>query len=378
MKEVRILHCADLHIGAHERFLGTAAKKRRVETLLTFERILQTARENQVDLLLIAGDLFDSNTVENEWVDRIFEGFASIPEIQIVFAAGNHDPLDAQSPFLNRELPENVHLLGKTDTLLSFENLHTRVWGRSFAEVYLSGQERFSLPVENDDTINIMVQHGELLGGAGGNYNTITPEFIRTSGMDYIALGHIHKRSEPEKLGGTHYAYCGCPEGQGFDETGEKGVYLGIVRKGEVDLTFIPLCKRRHERVDIDLSSCESATAITDFILATLHNTYGEDYAENLYRITLLGALPEEWNFSTAEISARLNEKLYFAKVLSRTEVAADLERLATEPSLKGIFTRKMLAAISSADEAEKPQLRAALQLGLRAFRGEIDDFDFE
>lgn len=378
MREVRILHCADLHIGALERFLGTAAKKRRVETLLTFERILETARDHQVDLLLIAGDLFDSNTIESEWVDRVFEGFSSIPDVQIVFAAGNHDPLDAQSPFVTRELPENVHVLGKTDTVLTFEDLHTRVWGRSFAEVYLSGQERFSLAVEDDDTLNIMVQHGEFAGSMGGNYNTITPEFIRTSGMDYVALGHIHKRSEIEKLGGTSFAYCGCPEGQGFDETGEKGVYLGVVRKNEADLTFIPLSKRRHERVDVDLSVCSSPAAFTDVILQQLADTYGEDYAENLYRITLSGALPEEWNFSTAEISARLNEKLYFAKVLNRTEVEADLESLSKEASLKGIFTRKMLAAITNAAEQDREQLRAALQLGLRAFRGEIDDFDFE
>lgn len=378
MNEIKILHCADLHIGATERFLGTAAKKRRIETLMTFERIIETAQKNEVDFLLIAGDLLDSNTVESDLIDRVFAGFEKIPETEIIFAAGNHDPLDAASPFVTRPLPEHLHVLGTADTVLDFPEKQVKVFGRSFKEVYLQGKDRFSLPVTPDgETVYLMVQHGDL-SVAASDYNGISPDFIRTSGMDYIALGHIHKRTEVQTLDGTAFAYCGCPEGQGFDETGEKGVLFGTVGKGTCDLTFLPLAKRRHERISVDLSACESATGISEHILTHLENLYGKDYAENLYHITLTGAVEESFRFSVAEISARLNDAVYFAKVKNHTTVCADLELLANEPSLKGIFVRKMSAALTAASEEEKPKLEAALQIGLQAFRGEIDDFDAE
>ena len=68
METVKILHCADLHIGAAESFLGALAKSRRAETLITFEKIISLAKEEEVKLLLIAGDLFDSNNIEESFV----------------------------------------------------------------------------------------------------------------------------------------------------------------------------------------------------------------------------------------------------------------------------------------------------------------------
>ena len=95
MKSVKVLHCADLHIGAAESSLGAKAQSRRAETLITFEKIINTAKENAVDILLIAGDLFNSNNIEKSFIDRVFECFSEIPDVKIVFSAGNHDPLNA-------------------------------------------------------------------------------------------------------------------------------------------------------------------------------------------------------------------------------------------------------------------------------------------
>ena len=103
MNSVKILHCADLHIGAAESFLGARAESRQAETLITFEKIINLAKENAINILLIAGDLFNSNNVEKSFVDRVFECFMSIPDTKIVFAAGNHDPLNAESPFKTQE-----------------------------------------------------------------------------------------------------------------------------------------------------------------------------------------------------------------------------------------------------------------------------------
>ena len=72
MNTVKILHCADIHIGAAQSFLGTLAEKRRYEVLMTFERIIDTAKENDVKIIAIAGDLFDSNNIEKSFIDAVF------------------------------------------------------------------------------------------------------------------------------------------------------------------------------------------------------------------------------------------------------------------------------------------------------------------
>ena len=160
MNSVKILHCADLHIGAAESFLGSRAKSRQAETLITFEKIINLARENYVDILLIAGDLFNSNNIDKAFTDRVFECFEHIPQTKIVFAAGNHDPLNADSPFKKYDLPENLYVLDTKDCFVEFSDLNTRVYGRSFKEVYVKGEPHFTLTPDSG-FINIMCIHGE-------------------------------------------------------------------------------------------------------------------------------------------------------------------------------------------------------------------------
>lgn len=373
MHRVKILHCADVHIGAAESFLGTGAASRRYETLLTFERIVAAAKESGTQLLLIAGDLFDSNGIEQTFFERTFEAIASAPEIKVIVACGNHDPLTADSPFKKLSLPKNLYVLGVEDDVISFDELGVRVYGKSFSEVHLKGRARFSILPPNDDKINLMVIHGDLSSDLNSDYNAITQGFIEQSGMDYIALGHVHKRTGVSLVGGSFCAYCGCPEGQGFDETDQKGVYIGEVSKGACDLKFLPISKRQHICEFVNVSDCKNSVEAAEHIAHKLEEKYGTQYGENLYKIILSGEVDENCELGITELVSRLQEKLYFVKVSDRTEIKPDLDALSGEKSLKGIFVKRMLARIETASEDEKPIIRRALTLGLRAFRGELD-----
>ncbi len=372
MNSVKILHCADIHIGAAESSLGTLAESRRAETLITFEKIINLAKENCVDILLIAGDLFNSNNIEKSFTDRVFECFNSIPNIKIVYSAGNHDPLNADSPFKKEKLPQNLFVLDTKDCFKEFSDLNTRVYGKSFKEVYMQGAHRFSLNADNN-FINLMCIHGEIRSDLGSDYNSITSDFIKSSNMDYIALGHVHKRSEIGKIGDTYVSYPGCPEGQGFDELGEKGVYIGNISKGNCNLQFVPTAKRMHLAENIDISGLSSSNEITEHILKTLKEKYSENYADNLYKIILTGAIDEGVNLSLPEIATRLNDSVYFAKLRDKTEIKLDFESLSQENTLKGIFVKNMLSKIDSAAEEEKQLLINALNIGIKAFSGEVN-----
>ncbi len=372
MNSVKILHCADIHIGAAESSLGPIAESRRAETLITFEKIIDLARASAVDILLIAGDLFNSNNIEKSFTDRVFECMESIPNIKIVYAAGNHDPLNADSPFKKYNLPKNVFALDTKDCFVEFDNLNTRVYGKSFKEVYMQGVDTFSLETD-DNFINLMCIHGELRSDLGSDYNSITSDFIKSSNMDYIALGHVHKRTDIGKIGNTYISYCGCPEGQGFDELGEKGVYVGDVSKDVCKLQFVPLCKRMHLTETINISGTASSNEIAEYILKCIKEKYPDNYADNLYKIILTGALDEGVNLSLPEISTRLNDSVYFAKLRDKTEIKLDFEALSQENTLKGIFVKNMLLKIDSADEDEKQLLINALNIGIKAFSGEVN-----
>ena len=372
MNTVKILHCADIHIGAAESFLGAAAGNRRYETLLTFERIIDTAAAEGVRIIAAAGDIFDSNAVEEGLANAVFEKIASVPEIKVVFSAGNHDPLSAQSPFKNRKLPKNLYVLGAKDDCVVFDDLKTRVYGRSFDDVYLKGEEHFSITPPEDGYVKLMVLHGELRSDLNSNYNSVTAGFIRQSGMDYIALGHIHKRTEPQKIGDTYYAYCGCPEGQGFDETDEKGVYIGEIGKGFCELNFIPMSKRRHICEKVDITGINSSAEISGAVTAQLKEKYGDGFGENLYKIELTGSIKEDFDLNLPEILSRVSERVYYAKIKDKTELLLDNEKLANEISLKGLFVKNMLEKINNAPESERAELENALKLGLRAFGAEV------
>lgn len=363
---VKILHCADLHIGASESFLGEKALSRRLETLLTFERIIELANANEVEIILIAGDLLDSNKIEQSFIDRILSAISSVKNIKVVYACGNHDPYGREFPFKKHKLPENLYILPTEDSFVEFKDLNTRVYGKSFSEVYLKGVPEFSIKAE-DDYINLMCVHGELRADLNSDYNSITDGFIRSSGMDYIALGHVHKRTDIGKIGNTFCAYCGCSEGQGFDELGDKGVYIGTVSKGKANLEFMSVCRRMHITEDINVEGLSSSPEIAEAILNKLNEKYGKNFVENLYKIILVGTSDKNSEINITEILERLENKVYFAKIKDKTEPALDLEKIADENSLKGIFVKKMLERIALDDE-NKAKYIYALKVGLKAF----------
>ncbi len=372
MPDVKFLHCADLHIGAAQSFLGLKAKQRQNETLLTFERIIKLAKEESVKFVLIAGDLLDSNNVEFSFFNRIIDCISEANQINFIFAAGNHDPLDFSSPFLKYKLPSNLYVFGTADSCFTFNEEKVRIYGRSFKEVYCEGENEFTLSPADDDFINIMCIHGDFSADSSVHYNPISRDFIKNSGMNYIALGHIHKRSEAGKIGNVTFSYCGCPEGQGFDESGEKGVYIVEISKENVELSFVNTAFRTHIRETVDISGCSSSAEAGENILNMLKNKYSNDFVNNLYRITLTGEIEENSEISAEEIATRLNEQVYFAKVKDKTQVKYDLDVLKDEPSLKGIFVKNMLEKIENANESEKHTLEYALNLGLKAFVREV------
>ena len=125
-------------------------------------------------------------------------------------------------------------------------------------------------------------------------------------------------------------------------------------------------------RTNVDISGVSSSAQAAESIIAHLKEEYGEGFANNLYRITLTGEVEESAEISVKEINVRLNETLYYAKTKDKTAQKIDLELLANEPSLKGLFVKNMLLKKAEAAEEEIPLIEYALKLGLKAFNSEV------
>ena len=370
MSSVKILHTADLHIGAAASGIPALSAELKAGAVITFEKIIKLAREQQVDIMLICGDLFHSSYIEPAVVKHIFTAFRSIPQVKIVYVGGNHDPLSPISPMLYEQKPDNLYIFGGEYSYFEFPELKTRVYGRSFVETYLPHKP---FDFECDDSfINLACLHGEIGADKGGNYNPIDASMLENSGLDYVALGHVHTRTEIRCAGGTRFAYSGCAQGQGFDETGEKGVYIGEISKDKCELQFVRMAKKMYLTEQVDISAAASSAEAAEIILALLRRKY-PDASEHLYKIILTGQTDEGVAFSTEEIATRLAGEVYFAKVQDKTEPRIDFEALRLEKTLKGIFADKMLSRIQSAEtEQEKVHLWGALRLGIKAFSQEV------
>lgn len=365
MKSVKIIHTGDLHIGSKRTQVPTG--KTEIEN--TFLNILDLCKTESVDFLLIAGDLFDSPYLPPSDAERIISAMAQIPETIIAISPGNHDSACPGSIYLKHSFPKNVVVFTSFMEYIDFPEKGVRLHGAAFTDRF----EKISLlqnAVPHPEFINLGVIHGDLVSdGSSSSYNPITPSAISACGFDYLAIGHIHKRTTIEKLGKTHFSYCGCPDGMGFDELGAMGVYMGTVSNNGCNLSFVETSSRKYIIESFDVTPFTDSFGASEGILSHIKSKFGEAYAKNLYRINLAGTLPASTTIDPWQIKRILSKEVHFIDVFDCTETdISDMSALESETSLRGIFVKKMLEKISAASEDEASDLTNALKLGLKAF----------
>ena len=377
MKKVKIVHTADLHFDTPFKDVGEKQSRINKEELKeVFIRIIHICKQKSVDILLLAGDIFDNFTLNRETLYFIENSFKELENTRVFISPGNHDPYGNNSFYKLIKWPSNVHIFKDNIEKVYIKELDINVWGAAFKDKYVR-ESILNGFVERNDKINLMVIHGELANSKVGNeYNPITTSDISKSGMDYIALGHRHGFSGINKEGSTFFAYSGCPQGRGFDELGDKGIIYGYVSKGAVDLDFVRTSKRNYEEVEVDISDSFGYEEVRNIILASVKE---EDRNENLYKLILKGEISEEFNIDEELLRERLAQDFYFCKVIDKTRVKLDLEEISRGYSVKGIFAKKLMEELDEADtEEEKEQIMMALKVGLSSLsEGEVKMDDY-
>lgn len=335
LKKIRILHTGDLHLDTVFFTTENKADILKYELLESFAKITRIAKEKNVDAMVIAGDITDNGVLSKASYDFFYNQLYEL-DIPVVIILGNHDY------GFNYALPQNVTLLEQFGKVSIGE---ADIYGASFD--YGNVIENFK--ADNSSKINIMVFHGTV----GGNTdNPVSVSQIEKSGLDYIALGHIHKFDGLKKSGDTSYAYCGVPFGRGFDEQGQKGVIVADVEKGNVKIEYIPVAKRQYIEQKIDVTGCES-------YINVMEKLEGFD-KENLYKFVLTGTPSGYIDFKG--LNAVINDRFFYGKVVDETENKVDITSISEEESLRGYFINNIISNGGN---------DSAIKYGLSALKGE-------
>lgn len=344
---INFLHAADLHLDSPfaSRTPEQAAQSRQAQRRM-LEQLAETCQARSCQLLLLSGDLFDSAHVYRETLDALTDALARC-KARVFIAPGNHDCLSPASPYLTLSWPENVHIFtSPTPQAVCLEDLGCRVWGAAFTgPTSPSLLEGFSIP--RQDYTEIMVLHGDA-GNPNSDYNPITDGQLSASGLDYLALGHIHLAGR-RRQGKTLCAWPGCLMGRGFDETGDKGAYLGAIAGREITLQFLPLARQRYQQLTLPVGD-DPLTAILDKL--------PEDTAQDTYRIFLTG---ESNGLDLPSLYAALSSRFYHLELQDRTTPTRDLWQALGEDTLKGSFLRQLKPQYDA-----DPALRESIAYGVR------------
>jgi DNA repair exonuclease SbcCD nuclease subunit len=237
--------------------------------------------DEQVDLLLIAGDLYHRQPLLRE-LKEVNYMLNKLTHTKVVMIAGNHDYIAPKSNYLELKWNRNIQILSaKEMDSIYLEELNTEVYGFSYKtrDIYEPKYNNVFAGVE--ERINILLAHG-------GDERNIPIDYkqLAMAGFDYIALGHIHK---PEMFS-EKMAYSGSLEPLDKNELGEHGYIEGFIKKddrNQVDIKtrFVSFSKREYKKIVISVTSESTNLSIQEDVKAVMRQL-GE---QHMYQIILEG-----------------------------------------------------------------------------------------
>ena len=350
---MKFVHIADMHFDTPFVTLnskGDFGKIRRLEQREIFNKIINYIKENEINYLFIAGDLYEHDYIRKSTIEYINNLFKQIPETKIYITPGNHDPYVKNSMYNNFNWNENVKIF--TSKIEKVETEDADIYGAGFEDFYSNSLNTENINIENKNKINILITHGDLNASEKSDlsYNPLSKNKLKQLGFDYIALGHIHKLDYNTEEN-QNIVYPGSTISMGFDELGKHGFIVGNIEKNKLDIAFIPVDNREYKELEIDITGINSEEELIEKI-----NSINLD-ENNLYKLILIG----KRNF---EIENIYINKENILKIKNKTKLNYNLEDMANENTLKGIFINEILKEFKQNNYTQE-QLEKILEIGL-------------
>ena len=289
---MRFIHIADLHLGSSPEAEFLWGKNRAEEIWDSFAAVIDACNEKEIDLLLIAGDLFDRPPVWAD-LDRAAKLFARLTATEVVMIAGASDYITEDSPWKTYPWQSWVHMLSDKHCMnVQLGNINTSVHGCSY---YAPTEGK---PYLEDARPDKESEYQILLGYTGDdNHMPADLSELSEKGFDYIALGYEHKASVMQSM---HMAYAGSLEPLSVHETGKRSMRLGEINEDSTTIRFVPFACREYINIKVRLSSDITEDELEEKLTAAI-NQYGSD---NIFTISLEGRYQPKEPYDRARLLA--------------------------------------------------------------------------
>ena len=277
MSTIRFIHAADLHLDSPFRGIRSEAPAHVAQALsrATFDAyrsIIDLCIQEEVNALLVAGDIYDGAYRSLRAQLRFMDGLAQLSQagIRSFICHGNHDPLDGWEARL--DLPEGCVRFGaqvEGFPLIPDEPGRGMIYGISYPtrEVRDNLVPHFAEAVSRDQGYRIGLLHANVGGNQDhDSYAPCSLTDLVDTGFNYWALGHVHTR-QVLRTGDPTVAYPGNPQGRHPNERGARGVYLvEMDDHGGMNLEFHAVDVVRWETLTLDIGPLETEQALLDKI----------------------------------------------------------------------------------------------------------------
>lgn len=328
---------ADVHFDIPFRRISDRAglgRERRLDQRKAFKKVIDYIKENNVEYLFIAGDLYEQDYVQEATIAYINDLFKTIENTKIYIVPGNHDPRIKNSYYETFKFNDNVKIF--TDRLEIVENDDCDIYGYGFNNFEMSQNKLDDLQIKNQNKINVFLSHGDIYNKSV--YNPMNLNLLEEK-FDVINLGHIHKRDK---------YYSGSLISLGFDELGEHGFIYGEADENKkITKHFIKADDKEFIRENFDITNILS----NEELIEKLNEI---ETRNDLYEIILIG----ERSFKI-EIDLNLVQKSII-KIKDETKLKE--EENINENSLYGIFVKNLKRKLEN-EEIDEKQYEQIIEL---------------
>ncbi len=310
-----LLHTADLHLGkSFSTFAPERAGQRRADLLATLARLCRAARERRVDLLCIAGDLFDDPSPPPATLAAASRALAEA-SVPVLLLPGNHDPLEEDSPYLTHRWPGSVRVAAAPGwQRIPLDGPETWAFGYARGGAHRSPWTDF--PGCGPEAL--LALHAACLApglAAAGSAYPFTPAEIPPCA--YLALGHHHRHAQVARA--PLACYAGAPEPlEAETETTPATALLVTLDGGTATAAPIPVATRRHRRATLDVTGL-TAAAVWERALAVAS-------PDDLLTLELTGTLDAGVELDVTALRGELNGRCFAAEVRAALAFSTDWE----------------------------------------------------
>ncbi len=376
---LRIIHTADVHLGARHDDLGEQASAQRERQFAAFKATIDLAIAEKVDLVLIAGDLFDSNVQPRRSVERVAGELARLvaARIRTVIVPGTHDCYDHASIYRAYDLKT---MAGSSDTddlitvltpgrgRIDLATIGAVVHGPVFATKRAPNSPLRDLDLSGAPAgaWHIGLVHGSIAipGKTDRDDVVFTTDEIAASKLDYLALGHWHSVQQG-RAGSTTHAYAGAPEPVALDQDRAGKALLvtldDVGAKRTVTVEERAVGRTTFQRESIDAATIASQPAFIESLTRLAD-------PDRVLDVRVVGVRPDELDLDIDEIEAALAPAFLKVRVRDTSKPALSEGDIPSPDTVVGAFIRDVQAKVTELEAAgstdEAAEWRDVLRLG--------------